>query len=152
MTAHDVFLAHACTAFFLTGLIWVVQIVQYPFFAHIASENFARFHEDYRFWITPVVAPAMIAELASGIFLIFYPPFGLDPRFFWLGLFLIAVVWASTFFVQVPLHERLARRGRDRDAIRLLVKTNWLRTAAWTARAALMIYLLRGFVADGGSL
>jgi hypothetical protein len=55
----------------------------------------------------------------------------------WAGLALLGVVWASTGLLQVPRHGELAR-GWNPRAHRRLVTSNWLRTAAWTARAALL--------------
>ena len=61
----------------------------------------------------------------------------------WAGLALLAVIWLSTALVQVPLHRRL-QGGFDAAAHRRLVRTNWLRTAAWTLRAALALRLAFG--------
>lgn len=124
---------------FLTGVIWVIQIVQYPFFAYVSAENFTKYHDEYRFWITPIVAPAMIVELLTAIFLLFYPPADIDIKLIWLGLALTLIVWASTFFVQVPLHEKLAHDFNS-QTISALVKTNWIRTIAWSLRGALVLY------------
>ena len=41
----------------------------------------------------------------------------------------------------VPMHERLGR-GFDPAAHRRLVATNWIRTIAWTARGALVLWML----------
>lgn len=136
-----VLILQIASTFFLTGVIWVVQLVQYPFFSHFGAENFTKYHEDYRFWITPVVAPPMLVELATSILLIFYPPANIDSKLIWLGLILTFVVWASTFFLQVPLHEKLAQNF-DADAHSALVNTNWIRTAAWSLRSVLMIYIV----------
>jgi len=125
---------------FLTGVIWVIQIVQYPFFAHVSAENFTKYHDDYRFWITPVVAPPMIIELLSAILLLFYPPAGIDSKLIWLGLFLTLIIWASTFFLQVPLHEKLAH-GLNSQTISALVRTNWIRTVCWSLRGGLVLCL-----------
>ncbi|MEM9735245.1 MAG: hypothetical protein AAF908_01395, partial [Pseudomonadota bacterium] len=51
---------------------------------------------------------------------------------------LLGLVWASTFFVQVPLHGKL-ERGHDATLVRRLVMTNWLRTFLWTARGVLAV-------------
>jgi hypothetical protein len=45
----------------------------------------------------------------------------------------LASNWLSTWVVQIPLHNCLAA-GFDSEAHRRLVKTNWMRTAAWTLR------------------
>ena len=132
-------LANIASTLFLTGVIWVVQLVQYPFFASVSPESFTKYHDDYRFWITPVVAPPMIVELLTSICLFFYPPENIDSRLILLGLILTVATWASTFFLQVPLHEKLAD-GFAAEAHAALVNTNWVRTAAWSLRAALVLY------------
>ena len=131
------------STFFLTGVIWVVQLVQYPFFADVDPQTFTKYHDDYRFWITPVVAPPMIVELLTSILLVFYPPANIDRKLIWLALGLTVLIWASTFFVQVPLHEKLAR-GFDAETHAALVRTNWIRTLLWSARSLLVLYFVLG--------
>ncbi len=58
------------------------------------------------------------------------------------SLVLLAVSWVSTFAVQVPLHRKLAGGFEAADHRRLVV-TNWVRTAAWTLRAALLLAVTR---------
>jgi len=132
-------LLNIASTFFLTGVIWVVQFVQYPSFAFIDPKSFTKYHDDYRFWITPVVAPAMIVELLTAVFLVLHPPANINPNLIRLALGLTLLIWASTFFVQVPLHEKLAR-GFDGETHAALVNTNWIRTAAWSARSLLVLY------------
>ena len=129
------------STFFMTGVIWVIQIVQYPFFSNVGAENFVKYHDDYRFWITPIVLPPMTIELLSSVFLLVYPPANIDSKLIWLGLILTLIVWASTFFLQVPLHEKLAS-GFDADVHSALVKTNWIRTVGWSLRSVLLIYIV----------
>ena len=57
------------------------------------------------------------------------------------GFALVVVIWIATLLASVPMHERLAR-GFDAAAHRRLVRTNWIRTAAWTARGALVLWML----------
>ena len=132
-------LLNIASTLFLTGVIWVTQLVQYPFFAHVNPASFTKYHDDYRFRITPVVAPPMLVELLTSIFFVFYPPRNIDPNLVLIALVLTLIVWGSTFFLQVPLHEKLAA-GFDRRAHALLVRTNWLRTAAWSLRSLLVLY------------
>ena len=61
------------------------------------------------------------------------------------GLGLLAVIWLSTAFLSVPRHEAL-RHGFDASAHGALVATNWIRTAAWTVRSALLLVVLRAAV------
>ncbi len=123
----------------LVGVIWIIQLVQYPFFSEVNAENFPKYHAAHTFWITPVVAPAMIVELITSIFIIFYPPENIDYKLLYFGLVLAIIVWASTFFLQVPMHEKLAF-GFNAEAHSTLVNTNWIRTIAWSLRGALVLY------------
>lgn len=123
----------------LGGVIWVVQLVQYPFFSYVEKASFPKYHAAYTFWITPIVAPLMIVELLTAILILFYPPNYLNYKLLAGGLILCLAAWASTFFVQIPLHDRLAA-GFDADAHASLIKTNWIRTVIWTLRGGLMFY------------
>jgi hypothetical protein len=131
-------LANIAATLFLTGVIWVIQLVQYPSFSQIDPENFTKYHDEYRFRITPVVAPPMIVELLTSVLLLFYTPENVDPKLVLAALVLTLIIWASTFFWQVPLHEKLAG-GFDPRAHSQLVNSNWLRTAAWSLRALLVL-------------
>ncbi len=57
------------------------------------------------------------------------------------GLLLLVTIWLSTFFVQVPCHRAL-ERGFDARVHRRLVSSNWIRTAGWSLRAAVALWLL----------
>lgn len=59
-------------------------------------------------------------------------------------LILVIGIFASTFFIQVPLHQKLSV-GKDSHLIYRLVRTNWMRTIAWTLKAILMILIFTGF-------
>ena len=60
---------------------------------------------------------------------------------------LVAIVWLSTFVLQVPIHNRL-KSGKDERLIRRLVATNWVRTIAWSLKALLLTLAVgEGFAA-----
>lgn len=123
----------------LVGVIWVIQLVQYPFFVHFEKTDFSRHHADYTFWITPIVAPLMIVEILSAALILFYPPPYLEYKLLVFGFVLCLAAWLSTFFIQIPLHDRLAV-AFDAEAHAALVRTNWIRTLTWTARGVLIFY------------
>ena len=116
----------------MAGLIWFVQIVHYPLFAAVGPAEFALYSDRHRARTTYVVAPLMLAEAICAAALVVLVGSTLS----WIGLTLVAVLWLSTFAVQVPLHARLAQ-GWEVRAGRLLVATNWVRTLGWTTRAAI---------------
>ncbi len=132
---------HALFTAFLTGLIWWVQLVHYPLFARVGAEAFTDFHRQHVRRATWVVAPAMILEAVTGVLLVWMRP--ADP-FCWLGISLLAVIWGSTAWIQVPLHGRL-EDGFDPRVHARLVRSNWLRTAAWSLRAVVVFHLLGAF-------
>ncbi len=123
----------------LVGVIWIIQLVQYPFFSEVREDNFPKYHAAYTFWITPIVALAMIVEFLSSIFIVFYAPENIDAKLIYFGLLLTIVVWLSTFSIQVPMHNKLAL-GFDAQAHKKLVNSNWIRTIAWSMRGALVLY------------
>jgi len=136
-----VFVLHVATTMFMVGLIWLIQIVHYPLFAHVGDNTFLAYHKRHTQWITTIVAPLMLLELATGILLWLMAP--LQP--FWiLNTMGIAVIWGSTAFWQVRLHKQLSLvDGTARLAlIRQLVASNWLRTIFWSFRCLLLVGLL----------
>lgn len=134
-------LIQVATTWAMTGIIWFVQLVQYPSFAHVDSASFPSFHTHHSNAIAVIVAPLMVAEAISAIALL-WEPVRVQTRWqVWVGIGLIAFIWASTFLLQVPAHRRL-RSGFEEANWRMLVRSNWLRTTAWSARAVLVSYWL----------
>jgi hypothetical protein len=84
-----------------------------------------------------VVVPAMLAEGAAAAWLVLRRPQGVPVWLPWAAGLLLLGVWASTFLVQVPCHERLGQ-GWDEATHARLVATNWLRTLLWSLRLGLV--------------
>ncbi len=120
----------------MTGIIWFVQLVHYPLFTHVES-NFPEYERRHATQTTWVVAPLMILELITAGALWLRPLHFMRPHEAIFGLILVAVIWASTFFVQVPMHDRLSH-AFDEESHELLVASNWFRTISWTVRAVLV--------------
>jgi len=139
MTA--VFLIHFVATLMMSGAIWIVQVVHYPLFSRVGSEYFRVYEADHQTRITAVVAPLMVTEFVTAIMLVVWEaPGGISSWMPVAGLVLICAIWLSTFFVQVPLHTALGK-AFDASVHRRLVATNWIRTLAWTARAALVVWM-----------
>lgn len=136
-----ILLANFFSTAYITGVIWLIQVVHYPLFSKIGDKNFSEYHSLHTFWITPVVAPVMIIELITSFLLLFYTFVGIDNKLIWFGLILTLITWASTFFLQVPMHEKLAK-GFDKSSFDFLVYSNWLRTFVWTLRSLLVSFFI----------
>ena len=138
---HLLLLTHAGTTLFLTGLIWLIQVVHYPMFALVGREAFHDYHLAHVKLITPVVGPPMLIELFCAVALLVMRPAEIPSWAPSIGLALLAVVWISTALLQVPAHNALGA-GLDLDIATRLSHSNWLRTAAWTARSGIALYMV----------
>ncbi len=135
--ADGLLLVHAATTLFMAGLIWFVQVVHYPLFAHVGAAGFAAYERLHSRNTTWVVGPPMLVELGTAILV----ALSVGNPLSWAGLALLAVIWGSTWALQVPAHVRL-ERGFDAATHRRLVNSNWVRTLAWSARSVIAIVLL----------
>ena len=115
--------------FGLVILIWVIQILHYPSFIFYKEQNFSSAMKFHQLRITLITLPLMITELALSAF-IFYKSQNIFSTF---SLILVGLIWISTFFIQVPLHEKLLKK-MEPIIISRLVKTNWIRTVLWTLK------------------
>ena len=130
---------HLVATVFMVGLIWFVQVVHYPLFDRIsgdASIQYAAEHQRRTAW---VVGLPMLVEGITTLWLFFDPINGrLLPL---LGGLVLMKIHLSTIFLQVPLHKKLSQ-GYEREVVRKLVATNWVRTIGWTIRAAIAVAIV----------
>jgi hypothetical protein len=134
-------LIHLTATIAMFGIIWFVQVVHYPLFARVQPEAFAAYENAHTRLTSYVVAPLMCVEAASGVLLLRFRPPGVPLSVVVAGVVLVGIIWLSTCLVQVPRHTVLSR-GFDAEAQRELVATNWIRTAAWTARTGLVLWMV----------
>lgn len=139
-------LIQAVATLMLTGLIWTIQVVHYPLMDDVGEPTFVAYHRRHAQRITWLVAPLMPAELGAALLIALAPPVGVPAPWAWTGLGLVVAVWVATAAWSVPAHARLST-GFDAAAHRRLVRTNVIRTALWSARAALVVALLVWHVA-----
>jgi hypothetical protein len=120
-------------AAFLCGLIWLIQTVHYPLFRNVGLVEFAGYHRNHVASIKYIVIPAMLAEVVCALALPLMAPTLWSNPLYLTSLVALAVVWVSTWLIQGPLHSTL-RMEFSYYEHRLLVRTNWLRTIAWSVR------------------
>lgn len=134
--------AHALATLAMTGLIWFVQVVHYPLMREVGTDAFAAYERRHLRRTTIVVCPLMLVELATAVVIVIRSSSpSIDPMLAWSGLVLLLVIWASTASLQVPCHRRL-ESGFDAAVHARLVRTNWLRTVAWSARSVIAVWML----------
>jgi len=129
---------HLATSWALFTLIWITQLITYPGFKFVDQVQFPNFHLQYTTAITIIVMPLMLIELGFCGWLV------VKSQLYWvhmLSLIMVGLIWGSTFFIQVPLHNQLGQ-GYDLTAIQKLVSTNWIRTVLWSVKAIWVTYLI----------
>ena len=130
-------LINIITTCVLIGVIWVIQLVHYPSFAFVDSSKFSAFHQHHSTSISYIVLPLMSIELGLAIYFCWQNGGEFS---FLLPLILVGLIWLSTFFIQVPLHQKLGKK-MNLNQIHQLVQTNWIRTILWTIKGIWLIYL-----------
>jgi hypothetical protein len=136
-----VLVVHAVVAWFLTGLIWTVQVVHYPLFTGVAPERFVAYETAHSTRITALLAgPWAVQGVTTAWLLVARPP-SLPLALVLASAALAAAPVVVTLACSVPAHRALGR-GFDAAAHARLVATNWLRTAAWTLHALVATALL----------
>ena len=139
MLAGIAFLIHLVATVAMAAIIWTMQLVHYPVFALADRERFPEFARRHTKSISKLLMPLMILEAISAVLLVFHPHESLPTVAAALGAGLLLLIWISTFALQVPCHRILAK-GYDATVHRRLLRTNWLRTGAWTARAGIVVW------------
>ena len=132
-----ILLVNLASTWAMAGLIWTIQWVHYPLFASVGHESFARYQASHVARITPLVGPIMLAELGTSIALLALRPPAATLPLVWAGLACVLAAWIATAMFSVPAHNMLGA-GFDEAAHYRLVSTNWIRTVAWTAHAAIV--------------
>ncbi len=109
-------------------LIWCVQLVIYPSFAHYSEANLLKWHRSYTKRVTYIVLPLMFSQLILGVLHIFQ----IRNWYTILSLILIFILWVLTFRVFVPLHFSIDNNNPVPNVCQKLIRKNWLRTVLWT--------------------
>jgi hypothetical protein len=134
-------LTHLASTLVLVGIIWTVQVVHYPLMALVGAERFIAYEAAHSPRMAAVVMIPWTAQGATTLGLLITQPPGI-PTWLLIGAAVAAAVPVLvTVSASVPAHVRLGS-GFDPAVHRRLVRTNWLRTAAWTAHAPLAVAML----------
>ena len=143
--AEAVLIAQILASVGMFGVIWTIQLVHYPLMAHIPPSAFVEYERRHTKAISLIVGPLMAVEGPCVLAVFFARPSGIS---FWLALtggIVEALAIGTTAFVSAPLHGRL-EKGYDAALLSRLIRTNWLRTAAWTARGFIAVTMLVAFL------
>lgn len=140
-TDSSVFILHLVSTSIMVGVIWIIQLVHYPTFLFIDKQKYMKFQEFHMSRVSYIVMPTMIAELFSGIYILFYNNVLMVNTFFLLASFSLLLNWVITALVFVKIHNGLLIKY-EKNIILLLVKLNWLRTILWSLRLVFLTIII----------
>ena len=124
----------------MVGFIWTIQLLTYPMMQAVPAEAFVAYERSHRNRVTAVLAVLAPTEIIAAAGVVMFV--GEVPSWLALGSAgLLCAIWLSTLLFYAPLHMRLSD-GFDPVVHRRLVRTNWIRTAAWTLRGAAAIAMI----------
>ena len=121
----------------LLGIILLTQFVNYPLFKKIHNE-FEDYHSDYTTRMGFVVAPIMTLELLFVVLLLTNN--NIDNYTIAIAISTL-LIWISTFFIQVPIHKKIAYK-KDLRKIKKLIYTNLIRTFLWTIKLFFSVLII----------
>ena len=133
MLEHIFWINLFCTLY-MTGLIWMVQLVHYPSFAILSSDNWPKYHDHHTNSIDKIVIPVMSLELATSGALLWFSDsfFSLES----IGFYIVVSIWISTGLFSVPTHYKMTD-SNSQELVNRLVHTNWIRTILWSSKAVI---------------
>jgi hypothetical protein len=127
---------HLAATACMCGLIWCVQVVHYALFDGVGAAGFVEYERRHQRAISWIVGPFMAVEGVSALAIGVWLRDDVGLVLVGASLALLAVIHASTVALQVPAHGRLGA-GYDAAVVLRLIRTNWIRTAGWTARTVI---------------
>ena len=120
----------------LVGVIVMTQIISYPLLLKLNKNNFYDYYNSYTKRISFIVIPLMTFEVLLTITLNII----LNNFYLYASNILLLVIWGSTFFIQVPIHNKLSS-SHSNLLVNKLISTNWIRTIAWISKLMTLIKL-----------
>ncbi len=126
----------------MTGVNWLLQIVDYPLFLKCNNREFSEFNIFHsKNSVIVMLLPMLVDLIFSIIFIMNYSQAisGLMP---YMNLFLTIAILYSAFFISYPIQEKLYQDGYSETEIKKHIRVNWIRTASWTLKLFILISCL----------
>lgn len=138
--AQTLILVLTAATLFSSGVLWTLQVLNYPLLALVGREALPAYEAQHSRRFGIVVIPGVVLSIGASVGLLIVRTPTVPLWFPVLQVVLMAVIVISTAAVQARQHGRLAAGWED-SAHRLLVRSNWLRVAAWSAAGLLALWM-----------
>ena len=134
--------AFVLLAAFNAGTMTTLQLQHYSLYPRVGQDAFVGYIKaNNRAAFVPAIVPAMLLLATSVALMVRRPPF-MTSASAALVLVLNVVQLVSSLGWQRRLQAQMAETGFDAQKTRLLVATNWIRTAAFLVQSALAAAIL----------
>jgi len=138
-----ILILHFIATVFMTGVIWIVQVVTYPQLRNVPSSDFIPYEKAHMQRISMIVGPVMLLEIFTAIYLLIKGGIAEPLRNpFYISIGLGIIIALSTALMQAPIHGRLAVEGKVEKKIKKLIISNWVRTISWSGRTVYIAYII----------
>ena len=134
-------IGHLASTLILVGIIWTVQVVHYPLMALVGEDRFAAYESAHSPRMAAIVMVPWTVQGLTTVGLLMARPTGVPVALLLAAAAAAAVPVVVTVVASVPAHVALGS-GFDPAVHRRLVRTNWIRTAAWTVHAPIAVAIL----------
>ena len=143
------FIVFLFLAIYNAGNMTTLQLQHYGIYPAVPKEGFAEYmRANNRAAALPTILPAILLLLVS-VGLVMFRPVFINPfesiGAFWLNFF----AFMSTILWQRRLQGEMAVTGYDERKVKLLIRTNWIRTICYWLLAALAIAIVVRLVPRG---
>jgi hypothetical protein len=136
------FVAFVFLALYNAGCMTALQLQHYGIYPAVGRQGFAEYmRANNRAAALPTILPGMLLLILSIALVVFRPSFVRSYET-WAGLALNLVTLFSTFRWQRPLQGEMANTGYDEAKVRLLIRTNWIRTISYLLLALLCLSIV----------
>lgn len=75
---HALFVIQLASTLFMTGVIWLIQVVHYPLFAGVGLDGFSAYVRSHQTLISLVVMPPMLLEIGCAMRFLWLRPAGVS--------------------------------------------------------------------------
>jgi hypothetical protein len=144
MSSELLVVGHTGATVAMVGVMWAVQLVIYPQFRRVDPGELASFLGDHSRRIVSVLVLFAPLEVLFSLLLWLDPPDGISRWVAFCSGLVLAALWVATGAYYGPSHGRIAAAPATEAPalVERLISTNWLRTAGWTLRGGVALYLL----------
>lgn len=136
------FVAFLFLAIYNTGCMTALQLQHYGIYPAVGKEGFAEYmRANNRAAAVPTIVPAILLLLASVGLAMFRPAFVTTFEAN-AAFYLNFIIFMSTALWQRKLQGEMSTTGYNDGKVRLLIRTNWIRTICYWLLSALAISIL----------